>query len=786
MSEFSQSFVISDSILIKLQNQGEKEKSSTPKRILRRSKTDIDVVKDTSSEIIDDSPNAKTDVTNNPNHQRTIRERFKNISTQSKRKVKVLRRNKTDLIAATVVPTETKAIAPVTTVVANKENENYTDFFQTFSEVRSQSQKPVPHQEPYSIDVSALMNSDFKLNVTESLSNQPDNVFNISEYFKDSFGGCYQDLEKVNSNQSKHDESIGHLETDNEFDKAICEAELNFTLSQQNEEKLPIVDVALEASCITFTSDLANDTLCPPSPASQKGFLETELQKCKEQVKNILSSQADASFLNVSNRDRALCDQSFDNTPLQSVQTNSNQPSHTTLHDTPLVLDTTKNLRLISNWGLPQTVLQEYKKKGIEEMFEWQSDCLQNTRVLFENANLVYSAPTSSGKTLVSEILMIKNTLERRKKALFILPFISVVREKTFYLQVRYFFKKKIHFFNQNHFLQDLLISSGIRVDGFYGGYQPPGGFEKTDIAICTIEKANSIVNKLLEHNKLSDIGVIVVDEIHLISDPSRGYILELLLAKVLYMCRKFDLKIQILTMSATLPNLELLKNWLAAEFYHTDYRPVELKEMIKIGDSVYDSKMQLIRKVSNTVFDGCSKLPKDPDSIGQLCVETILEGCAVIIFCPSKEWCEKLCLHIAELIYAIGKNRTVASEGIRKEIRLADIEEVKLQLKNCPTGLDSVLAKTISYGCAYHHAGLTTDERDIVESSFKSGILKVIVATSTLSSGVNLPARRVIIRTPLFGGKTMNSLTYRQMIGRAGRKGQVKSLFFCQLLALS
>lgn len=82
-------------------------------------------------------------------------------------------------------------------------------------------------------------------------------------------------------------------------------------------------------------------------------------------------------------------------------------------------------------------------------------------------------------------------------------------------------------------------------------------------------------------------------------------------------------------------------------------------------------------------------------------------------------------------------------------------------------------MSKAVTYACAFHHAGLTTEERDIVEASFKAGALKVIVATSTLSSGVNLPARRVLIRSPLFGGKQMSSLTYRQMIGRAGRTGK-------------
>lgn len=118
-------------------------------------------------------------------------------------------------------------------------------------------------------------------------------------------------------------------------------------------------------------------------------------------------------------------------------------------------------------------------------------------------------------------------------------------------------------------------------------------------------------------------------------------------------------------------------------------------------------------------------------------------------------------------------------------------------QLKRSPTGLDNILKNTVSFGTAFHHAGLTMDERDIIEGSFRflihvssilykylekrnymlnyfrSGSLRVLVATSTLSSGVNLPARRVIIRSPKFAGKLLDSLTYRQMIGRAGRMGK-------------
>ena len=68
---------------------------------------------------------------------------------------------------------------------------------------------------------------------------------------------------------------------------------------------------------------------------------------------------------------------------------------------------------------------------------------------------------------------------------------------------------------------------------------------------------------------------------------------------------------------------------------------------------------------------------------------------------------------------------------------------------------------------------GLTFDERDIIEGAFKDGALRVLIATSTLSAGVNLPARRVIVRCPFtYQSRLIDTLSYKQMIGRAGRKG--------------
>lgn len=127
---------------------------------------------------------------------------------------------------------------------------------------------------------------------------------------------------------------------------------------------------------------------------------------------------------------------------------------------------------------------------------------------------------------------------------------------------------------------------------------------------------------------------------------------------------------------------------------------------------------------------------------------------------------------------------------------------DVVAQLRRTPAGLDPVLKRTVPWGVAFHHAGkltrttmaaciffffffcvhankmkfvsagLTFDERDVLEGAFRQGTVRVLAATSTLSSGVNLPARRVIIRTPTFNGHLLDPFTYKQMAGRAGRKG--------------
>nr|XP_060496936.1 DNA polymerase theta [Panthera onca] len=351
---------------------------------------------------------------------------------------------------------------------------------------------------------------------------------------------------------------------------------------------------------------------------------------------------------------------------------------------------------LLANWGLPAAVLEKYHSFGVKKMFEWQAECLLLGQVL-EGKNLVYSAPTSAGKTLVAELLMLKRVLEMRKKALFILPFVSVAKEKKYYLQ-------------------SLFQEVGINVDGYMGSASPTRHFSSLDIAVCTIERANGLINRLIEENKMDLLGMVVVDELHMLGDSHRGYLLELLLTKICYITHKSascqtDLAsplsnaVQIVGMSATLPNLELVASWLNAELYHTNFRPVPLLESVKIGNSIYDSSMKLVRE-----FQPRLQVKGDEDHVVSLCYETICDNHSVLLFCPSKKWCEKLADIIAREFY----NLHHQAEGLVRSSELPPVVleqksllEVMDQLKRSPSGLDSVLQKTIPWGVAFHHAGI-------------------------------------------------------------------------------
>ncbi|KAF2584902.1 hypothetical protein F2Q70_00034076 [Brassica cretica] len=146
--------------------------------------------------------------------------------------------------------------------------------------------------------------------------------------------------------------------------------------------------------------------------------------------------------------------------------------------------------------------------------------------------------------------------------------------------------------------------------------------------------------------------------------------------------------------------------------------------------------------------------------------IQIVQEGNSVLIFCSSRKGCESTAKHIAKLI------KKVLIDGDGENSEFMDITSAIDALQRSPSGVDPVLEETLPSGVAYHHAGLTVEEREIVETCYRKGLVRVLTATSTLAAGVNLPARRVIFRQPMIGRDFLDGTRYKQMSGRAGRTG--------------
>ncbi|CAB1425352.1 unnamed protein product [Pleuronectes platessa] len=369
-------------------------------------------------------------------------------------------------------------------------------------------------------------------------------------------------------------------------------------------------------------------------------------------------------------------------------------------------------------FGLPSKVKDlMYRLRGIKSLYDWQETCL-NLDCVQQRKNLIYSLPTSGGKTLVAEILILRELLCRKKDCLFILPYISLVQEK-----VRG------------------LASFGLELD--------------------FMRKGHGLVNSLIESGRLDNVGLVVVDELHMLGDGSRGAVIEMTLAKVLYMSKKT----QIIGMSATLGNIRDLQTFLKAENYTNDFRPVQLKEYVKLNDTIYevDPKEEDCFRFSRLLnYKYSSSMQKmDPDHIIALVTEVIpTHSC--LVFCPTKKNCE----NVAGMICKYLREDFLQHRREDKAVLLRELKDSG-DGSVCP-----VLRRTVPYGLAYHHSGLTTEERKLVEEAYSNGVLCLLACTSTLAAGINLPARRVILRSPYVAADFLKRSQYKQMVGRAGRAG--------------
>ncbi len=151
------------------------------------------------------------------------------------------------------------------------------------------------------------------------------------------------------------------------------------------------------------------------------------------------------------------------------------------------------------------------------------------------------------------------------------------------------------------------------------------------------------------------------------------------------------------------------------------------------------------------------------------LVMDTIINGGQALVFTNSRSNTVKLAQQISHYICNYGIK--LIEPGALTKVSSSIIEASQSKL------LGEELARIVKCGVAFHHAGLDMDTRSIVENSFRDRLIKVVVATTTLAAGVNLPARRVIIHEyrryePGIGMEELPVMEYKQMAGRAGRPG--------------
>jgi helicase len=380
----------------------------------------------------------------------------------------------------------------------------------------------------------------------------------------------------------------------------------------------------------------------------------------------------------------------------------------------------------VADLGIDPRIVDTLKEQGIEDLYPPQVDAI-GPALLGEN--LVLAIPTASGKSLVAYLAILASVL-RGGKALYIVPLRALAAEK--YDDLKAF--------------EGLGIRVGISV-GDYDSIDP--SLEKFDVIVATSERADS----LLRHrtNWLQQLTVVVADEVHLINDGDRGPTLEVTLAKL----RQVNPKAQVLALSATIRNSAELARWLEAEHITSEWRPVPLKEGVYHDGLVHFS-------------DGSvQEVPIVEDDLSGLVTDIMASGGQALIFVNTRRSTESLAKSLA---------RDVKEKLTDKDREhLLKVADQLIRGQDESTSMAARLGKCIEGGVAFHHAGLMNAQRGLVEKEFRKGRLRCLVATTTLASGLNLPARRVVVRDlnrfdPNYGLTPIPVLEVKQMCGRAGR----------------
>ncbi len=344
--------------------------------------------------------------------------------------------------------------------------------------------------------------------------------------------------------------------------------------------------------------------------------------------------------------------------------------------------------------------------------------------------SVLLACPTASGKSLVAYLALLRAARAGRT-GLYLVPLRALAHEKG--EELRRF--------------EELGLKVGVSVGDFD---LPAERLETLDVLVATSEKADGLLRR--GSPWLDRLGVVVADEVHLMRDPDRGPTLEVTLTRL----RRAYSDLQIVALSATVRNSEEVAEWLRARHIESEFRPVPLELGVYHGGRI-------------TFTDLSTKEVPPPGEAVPRLVRTIVEdGGQALVFVNSRRASEQAAESLTKVVRALlSREELVRARAAAAELGNVSDEETEGMRR---------LAQLMPYGVAFHNASLTNPERRVVESAFRDRVLKALVATPTLAAGINLPARRVIVRdTSRYDDRLgvqapIPAMEVQQMLGRAGR----------------
>jgi len=398
---------------------------------------------------------------------------------------------------------------------------------------------------------------------------------------------------------------------------------------------------------------------------------------------------------------------------------------------------------ILERHGITGEVIKRWQHDGIRQLLPIQIQSVTRYGLL-DGDSLVISGPGTSGKTFCGEMAALK-TAAARGKSVFLVPLKAIAQEKYKTFKNRYSpLGLNVKMITRDHTDHEKDIAKG-----------------RYDILISIYEKFNSLTSS--DISLIKNCGCFILDEFQMISDPERGTELELIISKI----RKFNPFAQMVCLVGGGVSTDIISDWLKLPVLEETRRPVDLRMGVLFRGTFHFRGFNNHDEGDERWLE---KRESDEDSpIDSQAIAAIKhlaeEGEQTIVFASTKRGAVRLALYLAN------------------ELKLEAAKKPAAALDDLPPSIQNeVLGQCLYGGIAFHHAELDQDQRELVEAGFKRGEIRILVSTTTLAWGVNLPAKNVFIEAMKYAGSKVSNcknmmiplttVDFTQAAGRAGRVG--------------